>query len=100
MSPVEAVEVAIAVCEAWRADGCPEAQIGHGATGGMTMPFDPCTYEEARVWAVEREASLPKCSRCGELLGEQRYTIPELDGEEFCREYCAEQAYHDDQQEG
>ena len=99
ISPVQAVEAAIEVCEAWRAVGCDDAQIGHGATGGMTMPFDACTYEEARAWAVEREASLPKCSRCGELLGRERYTIPELDDQTFCREYCAEQAYQDDHQE-
>jgi hypothetical protein len=49
ISPVAAVEAAIAICDAWRKDGRPEAQIGYGATGGMTMPFDPCTYSEARA---------------------------------------------------
>lgn len=95
VSPVRAVEAAIQVCDAWRADGCPEAQIGYGATGGMTMPFDPCTFEEARAWAAKREESLPKCGRCGELLGRKRYTIPELDDQTFCREYCAEQTWYD-----
>lgn len=98
ISPVKAVEAAIEVCEAWRTNGCPEAQIGYGATGGMTMPFDACTYEEARAWAAEREASLPKCDRCGELLGKERYTVPGLDDQAFCREYCAERAYEDDHQ--
>ena len=95
LSPVKAVEAAIKVCEAWRAVGCDEAQIGHGATGGMTMPFDPCTYEEARAWAAEREASLPRCDGCGELLGKDRYRVQELHDEVFCREYCAEQAWDD-----
>ena len=92
-SPVEAVEAAVKICEAWRQDGCPEAQIGYGATGGMTMPFDPCTYEEARKWAAKREADLPKCDRCGEILPEEYYTVPDLDNEKFCREHCAEEAY-------
>jgi hypothetical protein len=93
ISPVKAVEAAIAVCEAWRRDGGPTAQIGYGATGGMTMPFDVCTYEEARAWATKREASLPRCDRCGELLPENHFTVQELDGERFCREFCAEEAY-------
>ena len=95
VSPVKAVEAAIAVCEAWRAAGCPEAEVGYGATGGMTMPFDPCTYEEARAWAAEREASLPRCDGCGELLGKERYTIPELDDQTFCGESCGERAWQD-----
>ena len=89
VSPVKAVEAAIAVCEAWRADGCPEAQIGHGATGGMTMPFDPCTFEEARAWAEATEKKLLKCDRCGELLPREHYSHPDGEGL-FCREYCAE----------
>jgi hypothetical protein len=95
ISPMKAMEAAIAVCDAWRADGCPEAQVGYGATGGMTMPFDACTYEEARAWAAKREASLPCCDRCGELLPENHYTVQEMDGERFCREFCAEEAYQD-----
>jgi hypothetical protein len=95
LSPVAAVEAAIAICEAWRADGCPEAQIGHGATGGMTMPLDACTYEEAREWAAKREADLPRCDRCGELLPENHFTVPELDDARFCRENCAATAYQE-----
>ena len=92
-SPILAVEAAIEVCEAWRRDGGPTAQIGYGATGGMTMPFDPCTYEEARAWAAKREASLPRCDGCGELLPERYFTVPDLDDVRFCREFCAEEAY-------
>lgn len=92
-SPMKAVEAAIQVCEAWRRDGCPEALVGYGATDGATMPFDACTYEEARAWAAKREASLPRCDCCGELLGRERYTVPELDDQHFCREFCAEKAY-------
>ena len=59
-SPVEAVEAAMRICQAWRQDGAPDAQVGYGATYGMTMPFDAATFDEARTWARERLANLPK----------------------------------------
>ena len=93
LAPVAAVEAAIAICRAWRKDGAPTAKVAYGATGGMTMPFDSCTYEEAREWAAKREEQMPRCDRCGELLPEEHYTVADLDGERFCREYCAEEAY-------
>ena len=31
--------------------------------------------------------------RGGELLPENHFTVPDLDGERFCRSYCAEEAY-------
>jgi hypothetical protein len=93
LSPVAAVEAAIAICRAWRKDGARRAKVAYGATGGMTMPFDPCTYKEARKWAAKREAVLPRCDRCGELLPENHFTVPDLDDERFCREFCAEEAY-------
>jgi len=49
--PRDAVEVAIAICRAWRKDGQRDAMVGVGATLGMTMPFDPITFQEAREWA-------------------------------------------------
>lgn len=56
--PQEAVEVAIAICRAWRKDKRPDAKVGIGATGGMTMPFDTCSFNEAREWARRRSASI------------------------------------------
>ena len=47
-NPVEAVEAAIGICRAWRKDGTPKARIGIGYTGGATMPFETCTYKQAR----------------------------------------------------
>ncbi len=91
--PREAVETAITICKAWRQDGERRAKVAYGATGGMTMPFDPCTFPEAREWARERYETLPKCSQCGGLLPKEHYTIPELDDERFCREHCAEKRY-------
>ena len=91
--PREAVETAIAICERWRQDGAPDAQVGYGATGGMTMPFDPCSYEEARAWAQKTAERLPKCGRCGDLLPQRPYIHLDLPDEEFCSEYCTEVAY-------
>ncbi len=58
--PVEAVEAAISICRAWRKDGKKEAKVGYGATGGMTLPFEPCTFQEARQWAKRRQEILFK----------------------------------------
>ena len=88
--PREAVRVAIAICNAWRKDGERKARARHGGTGGMTMPFDTCTFAEARSWAEKRYEGLPKCDQCGEVLPKEYYTHPYLDDEKFCREYCAE----------
>ena len=89
--PREAVAVAIAICKSWRRDGERRARLAVGATGGMTMPFDPCTFPEARAWADRRYDEVPKCDACGELLGETTYHNPDLDSDlKFCSEYCAE----------
>jgi len=56
--PVEAVEAAISICRAWRQDGKKEAKEGYGATGGMTLPFETCTFREVRRWAKQRREEL------------------------------------------
>jgi len=93
--PREAARTAIAICKAWRQDGKKKAKVGHGATGGMTMPFDTSTFKDLLAWADKTFEKLPKCDRCGDLLPEHYYTIQELYGDKFCREYCAEMAYAD-----
>lgn len=95
--PREAVEVTIAICRAWRRDEERRAKVAYGATGGMTMPFSPCTYEEARQWAKKRYEALPKCDRCGGLLPERPYRLyePGFEDARYCREYCAEERYRE-----
>ena len=84
--PREAVETAIAICEAWQQDGAPDAEVGYGATGGMTMPFDPCSYEEARAWAQKTAERLPRCDRCGAILSNpHHYFHLDLPGEKLDR---------------
>jgi len=50
-SAIEATDTAIAICRSWRQAGRKDAKIGFGFTGGFTMPFDSCTFKEARKWA-------------------------------------------------
>jgi hypothetical protein len=91
--PREAAEAAIAICKAWRNDGEKSAKVGHGATGGMTMPFDSCTFKELLQWAEETYEELPKCAQCGELMGDEAYGSWELGEFDCCSEYCAEEYY-------
>lgn len=104
INPIEAVETAIDICMAWRKDGEKDAQIGIGATLGMTMPFEECSFESAREWAKKEYASLQKCPQCGNLIEEKQELwasgfvtseggfVP--DGEYlYCSETCAEENY-------
>lgn len=95
--PREAVEAALAVRKAWAQSQGKDIRafrIAHGATGGFTLPFDPCTVKEALHWAETVYQGLPKCAECGEILGKEKYTHDyACDGESFCREYCAEKNY-------
>lgn len=103
-SPIEAVEFAIEICRAWRKDGDKDAKIGIGATGGMTFPFDTCTFNDARKWAKETDEKLERCPTCGKIVEDLRewdlagfYTndgefFPYDDGYKYCSERCAEKA--------
>ncbi len=94
--PREAVEAAIRVCDAWRADGETNAKVAMGATGGNTIPFEPKTYDEARKRAEELYEKLPKCAECGEPLGDETFSHDlTCDDEKFCSERCAEKNYND-----
>lgn len=90
--PVEAVEVAIKICRAWRKDGTSRARVGIGATGGMTMPFEAISFKVAREWAKKKLEEMPKCDRCGNVLPKHYYRRLDDDDRRFCSEYCAEEA--------
>lgn len=101
-NPVEAVETAIEICRSWRNDGKKSARIGIGATGGMTMPFDTCTFKEGRKWAKEVYKKLEKCPVCGEIVDLKEWYLAQIftgngiypleDGYKYCSEICAEKA--------
>ncbi|MDP2661318.1 MAG: hypothetical protein Q8R28_11385 [Dehalococcoidia bacterium] len=95
--PEEAAQVALQILDLWQGDGQPDAQVAYGATGGMTMPFSPCTPDELKEWAAKAAEGLPKCDHCGGILGEEKYQRPDLPDMTYCREYCAE-ADHEEQE--
>lgn len=99
--PRDAVEAAISICREWRKDGKKNAKVGIGATGGMTMPFDTCTFKEAKEWADSVYKKLQRCPTCGEITEDLREWwqageyfaddfLPNDDGEKYCSEFCAE----------
>lgn len=99
--PREAVEIAIEICRAWRADGCKGAVVGTGSTGGTTMPFDGTTFKAAIAWAQAKYDRLEKCPTCEAVVADltERYLagtytesdfIPYDDGFKYCSESCAE----------
>lgn len=87
--PCEAVKVAIEICRAWRRGGEKKACVGIGATGGMTMPFEPISFIDAAKWAEECWESLEKCEWCGDILPEEFY-MDEFGNGKFCSESCVE----------
>lgn len=92
--PREAVEAAIRVCNAWRQSGEKKAKIAMGSTCGNTIPFEPTTYKAARVKAQELYDKLPRCTQCGDILGDETYTHELVcDDEKFCSDRCAEKHY-------
>ncbi len=90
--PREAAQAAIEICRAWRRDGERGAKVAHGATGGMTLPFDPCSARELVAWAKQAWDRLPRCDRCGEVLPVESFRSFDDPDARYCREYCAEMA--------
>lgn len=102
-NPVEAIETAIEIVRAWRKD-IPGQRIslGIGATLGMTLPFEPITFAQAKQWAKRTWEKLPKCARCNDVLPDEtreRYQANDWDGLEYCSEQCATRAIEFEQQE-
>ncbi len=89
--PKEAVEAAIAICKAWRADGECKAQVCINPGGLYGMEGEPTTFEAAREWAEKVYDSLPKCDQCGKLLPDEEYWTDEFGDFKFCREFCQQQ---------
>lgn len=102
-NPVEAVEAAIRIAQAWQKD-CSDKEIliDHGATGGFTIFFDGKeqneeTFAELRKWAKGLLDAMPKCDRCGEPIFRSPITLIDYDGLKFCDEQCAEHFWEDEQ---
>jgi len=98
--PREAVETAIKIAKAWQADKPEETiLIASGGTGGCTMffegePLTDETFEGLQEQAEKAWEELPKCSRCGEVMGKEKWTHPDMfSEEEYCSENCADLAW-------
>ncbi len=93
--PREAVTVALAIAAAWKKDE-PDTVIGvaQGCTGGYTIPFTPEGEKELKEWAVKTYADLPRCTQCGELIGEESY-LDLRNKPTLCSESCSEAYYAD-----
>lgn len=99
--PREALEAAFRIRDKWNQElreSCADngaCRIEAGFTHGMTMPFESYPAdEELKKWAQETWEATPKCD-CGEPLPEHPYKLcfPYEGDEEFCSEYCADEAY-------
>ena len=93
--PRDAVEAAITIARAWRKDTGKQVSIGHGATGGMTMPFDASTVKDARAWAKKAFENAPKCAGCCGIMPSNKrgyWSANDWDGLEYCSKECAARA--------
>jgi hypothetical protein len=94
VDPVEAAEAAIAVCKLWRQHGKSKAKVASGATGGMTMPFEPVTFAGLRQWARALAVKLPHCDQCGDLIADKPwYIVDDRDAGDFCSSQCCDRAW-------
>lgn len=96
VDPRDALDAAIEIARAWRKDTRKKISIGHGATGGMTMPFSPSTIKDLKAWAKKAAENLPRCDKCGEIIKGDPFTLWDYEDVQFCSESCAE-LYWDEQ---
>lgn len=104
--PREAVKTAVAIAQAWVADTGRGKWIGHGATAGMTMPFDADFrvtksgvrgITKLRAWAEAAYEKLPKCDGCGGVIeGSPWHNYDDPDEARYCSESCAQAAVDDE----
>lgn len=97
--PREALEAAIKVRDCLQADH-PDEEIGIAFGHFDMVEGEPKGLEELRAEIEKHYESLPKCDRCGKLIGDETYTIySDPSFGKFCSEYCAEEAYIEDEKE-
>ena len=95
-SLTEAVEQAIRIAHLWQEDTDDKIHLAMGCTYGFTveldaLPLDEETEAYLRKRAVEVDATLPRCNRCGTILDEDRYWYDDA-GNKYCSPVCVEEA--------
>lgn len=108
-NPVDAINAAIAIRDAWNVDLEKSGRIGDdegdaavvvfGTTGGILSGISPEGLSDedlvAKAWGIWEK--LPKCDRCGDALPKNYWHSTEVpDLGKFCREYCLEEAMNFD----
>lgn len=93
--PRAAATAAIAIWQKWVKEE-PLAKIGHGATLGYTMPFEPSDIEEVIKWSEFEYSSLDKCANCYSILPEDHWFHYYDIDIKYCSENCAMSAYEDE----
>jgi hypothetical protein len=101
-SPKEAVEAALHIRDWWlelwnkesTGEECPDIVVTFSNTGLHGFEGEAMTDQELMSWAAREYESLVKCDHCGELVSKNdKYTIDDFDGDFFCSQNCAENAY-------
>lgn len=97
--PREAAKTALEIQKLWQtAEPNKKINIAQGATGGMTLPFEPDTVDAITAWADTRWEALDKCEMCGDVLPAEAYF--DVFGEPtLCSEFCADKQ-HEQVEEG
>jgi hypothetical protein len=94
-NPVEAVESAILLYKLWQSKS-PEMVIGlaYGSLLDMVEGEFTLDIQSIRDWSTKEFESLEKCPVCGDILPDKRnrYTLVDIEEDEYCSEYCAEKA--------
>lgn len=90
-----AVKAAIEIAEKWRWDAITlNIVVAIGSNKVATLPFEGETDTRKLLeQAAEFDAKLPKCEKCGEILGSEVHTT-EAD-EKCCSEHCAEELWRE-----
>lgn len=94
-----AVDAAISIAQQWQKDKPHlKISIASGFTHGMTaildeMPLCEESFETLRKGADEFDQKLPRCAECGNMLGEERYSLHDIGEYDCCSEHCAEKHY-------
>ena len=91
-SPIDAASAAIELRKKWAQDCQKRVRIyiaGYAPQLGI-YGDNPVTPRECIAWGKAKYQNMPKCDKCGEILGGDTYRAMELDDSVFCSQYCAE----------
>lgn len=91
---------AVRIQRSWlRGSRLPIGLVHNGRIAGeMGVPGQECSARELFMWARKEWLGLPRCARCGDIIGGETFYLYVQD-EHYCSEYCAEEAQQEHQEE-